>query len=472
MTTTFEHMQSVAAQTHALGRELNFTQLDVTASRRRSLGVRIAQNAVCRENVWREQLTFNANGHWDGRQSNFVCPAMKSSELQARLRDLRQNLTLQSADKEYVAARHITGKVQWQPQTADFEATYPPEAIYAVIAKHCARAEAQGLRVTGFVEAQHDEAEHQVMSAAGDLSLGTSGHAVTLSFTVDNQKTGVVGTTSRASLLAPPPELDRLIGEALDEATRTCMAGPATHAIEAGDYTVVLHPAAVADIVQMPLVYGFYDQRKIDEGRTFLSGKIKELAFPAGLSLTQTLNLQLGALGYADLPLNDRHVPCTDLALIRDGRIGELYRAAYWAQKCGQAETFSAGGGPPLTLDVTPGSAMAGKHKTLQDLIASTERGIYVANMWYLRLVTEMDGVLTGMTRDGLFEIKDGKITRPLINMRWHENLLTALTRITGVTDDRHLAGRPRLAGGSRGTCLAVPALRIDGFHFSSATKF
>jgi predicted Zn-dependent protease len=158
--------------------------------------------------------------------------------------------------------------------------------------------------------------------------------------------------------------------------------------------------------------------------------------------------------------------------IIRDGRISELYRTPFWAAKLGLPETFTAASGPPLSLRAMPGSPLAGKHRTLQDLIASTERGVYVANMWYLRLVTEMDGVLTGMTRDGLFEIKDGKITRPLVNMRWHDNLITALSRVSGMTDERQLSGRPRLAGGSRGACMAVPALRIENFHFSSATKF
>src|SRR5207237_1394249 len=103
----------------------------------------------------------------------------------------------------------------------------------------------------------------------------------------------------------------------------------------------------------------------------------------------------------------------------------------YWAKKHGTRATFASWYAPPLRLSADTGP-LALAHRTLKDLIADTEHGVYVANMWYLRVVTEMDGVFTGMTRDGLYEIKNGKITRPLINMRWHENPFQLLARTTG----------------------------------------
>ena len=87
-------------------------------------------------------------------------------------------------------------------------------------------------------------------------------------------------------------------------------------------------------------------------------------------------------------------------------------------------------------------------------------------------MVTEMEGIITGMTRDGLYEIRDGKLTRPLKNMRWHENPFRVLSAVDAVTDQGTTFGRARLAGKGRLPLAWVPAVRAQNFHFSSVTKF
>ncbi len=109
----------------------------------------------------------------------------------------------------------------------------------------------------------------------------------------------------------------------------------------------------------------------------------------------------------------------------------------------------------------------------LEALIASAERGVYVADTWYLRMVAEMEGAITGMTRDGVYEIKDGKLSCALLNMRWHENPFRVLLATDAATQEQLLLGRTRLSGKSRMASLtATPAVRVGGFHFSSVTKF
>jgi predicted Zn-dependent protease len=87
-------------------------------------------------------------------------------------------------------------------------------------------------------------------------------------------------------------------------------------------------------------------------------------------------------------------------------------------------------------------------------------------------MVAEMDGTLTGMTRDGVFAIENGKLAGPLRNMRWHDNPFRMLGAVTGMSDARILFGRARLAGHARAGLSCLPALRMDGFHISSVTKF
>jgi predicted Zn-dependent protease len=291
--------------------------------------------------------------------------------------------------------------------------------------------------------------------------------------TVDDER-GNVGATQRAVLgVNGPAAIDAAIGSSLSEAMATCQASGQVGELAPGDYTVILHPAAVQDLMSTALLYGLYDQRKIDERRTFLSGKVNELRFPEGLRLAQPLSLPVADGGaYADLPLNHRYVPCSGLELISGGKLRDLHVSPYWAKQTGKAETFAVHAAPPTLLAAEVGSPLAGQYPDLAALIAGTERGVFIANLWYLRMVAEMDGTLTGMTRDGVFAIENGKLAGPLLNMRWHDNPFRILGAVTGMTDERRIFGRSRLAGPGRTSLCAMPALRVDGFHFSSVTKF
>jgi predicted Zn-dependent protease len=449
---------------------LGFDLLEVMAIQQRLYGVRIAQSVICRENVAKEQWAFGVEASWRGRQVSLICQEEDDNGLVERIRKLRKDIESQPVDEEFVLPNGARGHLVWDVAPADFDELYGPAALYPAIERHAARARGQGLRVTGYLEAQ--EIDKTTFVSQG-LTLRTRDSGLTISLTVDDPKTGAVGSTARASVHADAAELDRLIGEALDEAVANCQAGARPRELTPGDYTVVLHPQAVQDVLGTALMYGMFDRRKVDEGRTYLSRKVEELAFPAGLHLTQTLNLPLpGGKIYADLPLNGRHVPCASVELIDEGRIRDLHCSPYWARKLGIPETFVPFQAPPLLLEARVGSGLAGKHQKLEDLIASTERGIYVANTWYLRMVAEMDGVITGMTRDGVFEIRDGKLAGPVLNMRWHDNPLRMLQAVSGITEQRTVLGRARLSGHGRAALAAIPALRIENFHFSSVTKF
>lgn len=466
---SFSQAIETARKAQEAARSLGFDRITVSAVASAVQGVRVAQSTICRENVAKSDLLLDVSGSAGGRESGFTLPSCSESELMTRIRTLRADIELQTPDKEHVLPVLPKGSVTWKGATAGIQEQFGPDILYPLIAKHAARARGEGLRLTGYFEAK--ETERHSFATGFDLKTHDSG--LTMSITIDDAATGAVGATQRAVVRATPQALDLLIGEALDEAMTTCKTSARPGELAPGDYTVVLHPLATLDLIQTTLNYGMFDRRKIDESRTYLTKAQGELAFPEGMTLEQTLTLPLGPEGglYADSPFNERMVPCATLSLIQNQRITDLHTSAYWAQKTGVPETFASWYAPPLRLSASRGP-LAGKHQTLRDLIADTERGVYVANMWYLRMVTEMDGVLTGMTRDGVFEIKDGKLVRPLINMRWHDNPFQVLARTTGVTTGALTFGMPRLAGMARSALARMPALRSDGFHFSSATKF
>ena len=114
---------------------------------------------------------------------------------------------------------------------------------------------------------------------------------------------------------------------------------------------------------------------------------------------------------------------------------------------------------------------MEGAVATMDDLIAGTERGLLVTRFWYIRELDPQTLLFTGLTRDGLFLIEKGKVTRPVKNMRWNESPIVALNNIEAMTPaERTVSGEG--IGGSDGFTfgLVCPAARIREFTFSSAS--
>jgi predicted Zn-dependent protease len=110
---------------------------------------------------------------------------------------------------------------------------------------------------------------------------------------------------------------------------------------------------------------------------------------------------------------------------------------------------------------------MAPGQATKEQMLASTERGIWVTRFHYTNPVHPVKTVLTGMTRDGTFLIENGQLTRPLKNMRFTESILEAFSRA------EMLSSEPKLIvndWGGTGTC--VPAAKINGFRFTGTTEF
>ena len=118
----------------------------------------------------------------------------------------------------------------------------------------------------------------------------------------------------------------------------------------------------------------------------------------------------------------------------------DLFYSRYWAQKQGKAPTAG-----PSNLIMEGGTA------TMADLIAGTERGILVTRFWYIRSLDPQTILVTGLTRDGLFLIEKGKVTRPIKNMRWNESPIVAFNNIDAMTPaERVVSGegvRRRRAG-------------------------
>jgi len=215
----------------------------------------------------------------------------------------------------------------------------------------------------------------------------------------------------------------------------------------AGDYTVILSPAAIGDLLMM-LMWGGFEAKATDEGRTCLRGK---LGTPiAGENVTiRSATADPRCPGH---PFQGDGLASPDVAWIDKGVLANLCYSRYWAKKQGKTAT-----GMPANI------IMDGGETTIDQMIASTGRGLLITRLWYIRFIDPMKPTVTGMTRDGLFLIEDGKATRSLKNMRFNINLLDILGRVEAL-------GVPERTG--EYIHMLVPPVKIRDFTFGSTTRF
>ena len=139
---------------------------------------------------------------------------------------------------------------------------------------------------------------------------------------------------------------------------------------------------------------------------------------------------------------------------IENGVLKNLAYSRFWAQKQGKQPVVSAG---PLGPAQTWNLKMAGGTKSLDDLVAGTARGILVTHFFYIRVLEPRTVLLTGLTRDGTFLVEDGKISRPIKNLRWNESPLFMLNKVEDL-------GRPERTSAG----VVVPAIKARDFTFTS----
>ena len=222
--------------------------------------------------------------------------------------------------------------------------------------------------------------------------------------------------------------------------------------LEPGKYTVVLEPTATGDLVR--LMTQAFSARSTEEGRTFLSKRgggnlLGEKMFPEFV----TLRMDPFDARQPSSPWTGDFLPTRAMTWIDKGVIANLAYDRYWASKTGKEATPGGGGGFGGGRGGGGGGGgsliMDGGQDSLADLISGVERGLLVTHLWYIRPVNAQTLQQTGLTRDGLFLIENGKITTPVMNMRFLESpvrLLQNCVRIGQATRVRGLEGGMMIA--------------------------
>ena len=241
--------------------------------------------------------------------------------------------------------------------------------------------------------------------------------------------------------------------------------------IAPGKYTVILEPAAVLDTIG----FAFYDfgGLAILDQRSFLNNRIGTKLFGENISIWDDVShpLQSGS------PFDGEGMPRQKVQLVENGVVKRVVYARATAAKMKKSE-FADKVGPiaptghgfpipneigeaPMNIVVEP----AKEPKTTEQMIASTERGILVTRLWYIREVDPYEKILTGMTRDGTFLIEDGKVVCGLRNFRFNESLIEMLSNVEAMST-------PVRTSGEESFDMVVPAMKVRDFNFTEVTKF
>jgi predicted Zn-dependent protease len=220
--------------------------------------------------------------------------------------------------------------------------------------------------------------------------------------------------------------------------------------IAPGLYTAVLEPQAVNDLV--PLLANALSARAADEGRSAFSktGGGNRLGDQV-MDERVTLYSDPGDPVLLARPFDDEGLPVRRIVWIDKGVLRNLVYTRFWADKQGKMPT-----GTPADIG---GLALTGGTKSTEEVIAGCERGILVTHFFYIRSLEPRTVLFTGLTRDGVFLIEKGKITRALKNFRWNESPLLMLNRLEDL-------GRSELVEPG----VMMPALRIRDFNFTSSS--
>lgn len=330
--------------------------------------------------------------------------------------------------------------------TRNFDAEARANAVRQIVEASSSRS----LTAAGKVRA----AEH-VLAVANSKGIDAGSAVTGCQATVLSM--GETGSGWSSFLSRDADDLDAAaIGEeAADTAVRS--ANPID--FDAGVYPVVLAPEAVADIMDF-LGYVGFSAKAYAEGRSFMSNNLEDMLMSEHVSIIDDA-LAPHAMGAT---FDYEGCPKRIVDLVQYGVLHQPVTDSYWAAKTGWQNTGHALPAPnpwgpmPMNLEMLPGEA------TLDELIESVGRGVYVTRFHYVNVEDPIPVTLTGMTRDGTFLIENGKLTKPLKNLRFTQPMVKALFGCEACTADR------KFVGTEEGASL-VPAVLLKEFSFTGQTK-
>lgn len=335
-------------------------------------------------------------------------------------------------------AKPFAESIQYNANTAAMS----PDSRAEMMGKSLAVTREAKLVAAGYIE--NTTSFGAVMNSKGLFAYDKASDVV---FTVTTRNEAGTGSGYAARGFTDVKKLDTYTATKIAATKANSSVG--AQAIEPGKYTVILEPTAGAYMLENMFRF---DARSAEEGRSFLSKKGGGTRL--GEKLVDDKVTIYSDPFYADLPGStwDREgLPLEKTYWIQNGFVKNLSYSRFWADKKG--------------VKPMPGPSniiMEGGTETIEDMIKSTERGVLVSRLWYIRSVDPQSLLLTGLTRDGTFYIENGKIKFPIKNFRFNESPVIMLNNVEAL-------GKPERAISVESyQSYMIPPMKIRDFTFSS----
>jgi predicted Zn-dependent protease len=432
-----------------------FPDCDISINSTEGAFIRFARNGVTTSGFTIEQ-SMSITSEREGRAGTTTVGEFDDGRLREAVKRTEQLAQISPPNPERMPSlepQRYTDRENFAQGTANARTDVLIPHVRSVIEA----AKAKDLIAAGFIE--RTARASAIANKRGNFGYGRTSDA-RLSATVRN-----AAGTSSGWASQPAVRIEDINGAAVGAtAIDKCLRWKNPKRLEPGKYTVVLEPAAVGDLVVL-LLAGSLQARAAEEGRSFLSKKgggtlVGEKLFPESITLrSDPFDRFYSALPWSGaggtLPPGltggvDVGLPVSAFTWIEKGVVKDLHYDRYWAAKAGKP--------------VTPAPAyivLSGGDQTLDGLIASVKRGLLVTRFWYIRFVNPQTVQLTGLTRDGLFLIEDGKVAGPAMNFRFNESPVRLLQNTINL-------GRPVRVRGGEGFGMVAPPLVAKEFSFTS----
>ncbi|MES2180258.1 MAG: TldD/PmbA family protein [Gemmatimonadota bacterium] len=330
----------------------------------------------------------------------------------------------------------------WSEATAALDPQGRAESVRAITAP----AKQSGLVSTGYLDTRAGSTAVANTNGLFAYARSTGAALTTTVRTPDGSGSGWAGASHH--------DWSRIDAASLGaRAAEKARASKNPSAIEPGRYTVVFEPTAAANLVQF-LAFAF-NARAADEGRSFMSkpGGGNKIGTKI-VDERVTIESDPFDPDVAGTPFTGEGLPTQKSVFIENGVVKTLLYDRYWAQKTGVAPTANGGS-----------FRMSGGSSSVEEMIASTQRGLLVTRFWYLRPVDQRTILFTGLTRDGTFLIENGKVTKAVKNLRFNDSPIFMLNNLEALGTPVRVSASE---DGGPGQAVVVPPMKVRDFNFTS----
>jgi PmbA protein len=313
-----------------------------------------------------------------------------------------------------------------------------------------------------------DMAEQNKQTAAGIFTTGVTQSAIanTNGLFASHRQTRaefsitILESDSSGWAKSNAPDLSRIDPVALAKsASEKSAASRKPGEAAPGKWTVILEPAAVLDLVGF-LFYDFSGTSVADQ-RSCFNKRMGKRIMGENITLLDDVYHPL----QSGLPFDGEGIPRQKVLLVDKGVPSHLVYARATAKKM-KAKPTGHGFSLPNDYGEAPMNLVfSGGNSSVDEMVRSTDRGVLVTRLWYIREVDPYEKVLTGMTRDGTFLVQDGRVAGGIRNFRFNQSILEMLSNV-------ELLGPAVRAAGEESFEMVVPPMKVRDFHFSEVTKF